>query len=580
MKKDLKLLKFVNNKKYNELLTLTNKRLIICQSLGILFFVFLILHIFMLQVLDVKGYKERGIRQRTATLQEKRGDILDRNGLKMATNETVYEIYAHPRDYIAKRPIKTLAKILLPYMTISEQELIKKLSNNKFSVITLRKDVNRETAQKVAALELREISVRAKDKRVYPQGDMAAHLLGYYNQDSNYSMGIENIAAEKLDYIKSKQNYEISSMGDLIYNISLKPEDILTGTKGENVTLTIDSAVQHICEKELKKTINEKKAERGTIIVINPKNGEILGWATFPHFNPNYYWKSSSEQMKNWALTDVYPPGSTFKIITIASALELGKINENSLIEDSGKIEIGSWKIKNNDFNANPNPGLINLVYLFQHSSNVGSINVAFKMKPREFYSMIKKFGFGVKTAVDLPAESSGILPLPAFWDKSRHASMGYGYGASVTAIQMISAISAIANKGVWVTPHVIKYSQEDSLKKIQKRQVLSTTTADTVTKLLAQSVANGNTSLNMKEYTVAAKTGTSRKPKENSKGYSSNVFTSAIGYLPASDPQIAIYVVIDSPKTGSDYGGTIASPVFATVAEQTTRILNIKADK
>ena len=326
--------------------------------------------------------------------------------------------------------------------------------------------------------------------------------------------------------------------------------------------------------------VNEKRADRGMVIVMNPKNGEILAFAVYPTFDPNNYKTATPQQLKNWALTDVFPPGSTFKTITVASAMDLGKINEHSTVLDTGKIKIGNWEIKNHDYHIHPYPGNISLVYLFEHSSNIGAINIAKMMSPIEFYGVLKKFGFGTKTGIDLPGESSGLLPNWTHWDGTFHATMGYGYGTSVTAIQMISAVQALANNGVKVTPHIIKYPQEEYDNKIHYTQVIKPETAQTITKLLVQSIENGNSEVKMDKYQVAEKTGTSRKVNPNGRGYSPYMYTSSIGYLPASDPQALIYVMVDSPKEGAIWGSTVAAPVFHEVATQIARIMNFKPDK
>ena len=320
-------------------------------------------------------------------------------------------------------------------------------------------------------------------------------------------------------------------------------------------TLTIDAAIQHVCEKELHKIIEEKDALRGAVIVMNPKNGEILAYAVYPTYDPNAFQKASNTQIKNWTLTDVYPPGSTFKTITVTSAMELGKINENSIIEDAGRLKFGGYTIENYDYREKGAPGKINLVYLFEHSSNIGSVNVGFLMTHKEFYDMLKKFGFGEKSGIDLPGESSGLLASPKFWDRGLHMTMSYGYGTSVSIMQMVSAVSALANNGVRVTPHVIKYSPEEEIEKVKRIPTIAPETARTITKLLAMSVNNGRSCIKMDKYNVAAKTGTSRKPMENGVGYSGAMYTSTIGYLPASDPQVLIYVVVDSAKKGPVWG-------------------------
>ena len=256
--------------------------------------------------------------------------------------------------------------------------------------------------------------------------------------------------------------------------------------------------------------------------------------------------------------------------------MELGAINKDSKILDSGKIVIDGHKIQNYDYDRHPNPGMISLEYLFEHSSNVGSANIALMLDPVKYYAKLKDFGFGQKTGIDLTAESIGLLAEPENWYKSRQASMGYGYGASVTAIQMISAVSAIANGGVWNTPHVIKYSQKELPQHVKSKRVMSEYNAKTLTKILAKSISNGKSVLNLDNYTVAAKTGTSRKNVNSGR----DVFASAIGYFPATDPKVAIYVVIDSPRTASNFGSTVASPTWAKVAKEVGVLLNIPSDR
>ena len=272
---------------------------------------------------------------------------------------------------------------------------------------------------------------------------------------------------------------------------------------------------------ELAKVIKEKGAIRGTIIVMNPKNGEILGYAVQPSYNPNNYKKATLTQLTNWTLSDVFEPGSTFKVLTVASAIETGRLKENSKVLDTGKLEVDKWTIKNYDYDVHPFPGPIDLYYLFEHSSNVGSAKVALMMTKQEHYNMLKRFGIGERTGIDLPGESRGLITDYSDWHKSTHASIGYGYSVSVTAIQLASAISAIANNGVKVTPHVIKYPPEVLPEKVKQVQVLSPQTAHSVTKLLAGSIGRSKSPVNLEDYSVAAKTGTARKSVSGGKGLS-----------------------------------------------------------
>lgn len=536
-----------------------------------------VIYLFSVQVLDVRHFRLKAKSQRRANAFVMRGNIYDRNGIKLATDTVYYDIFARRDDFV--HTPEELAKLLAPILKISQVNLTEKLKQD-VPLISLKKNVDRKTRDQIAKLNLREIPMDKKSIRTYPQGTLAAHVLGYYNFDADIASGVEYTAGDKLESVTKGADLEITPKGKVIYNISTDPIAATKPIKGKDVTLTIDAAVQHVCEKALMGAIQKFKAFRGAVIVMNPRNGEILAYAVYPYFDPNNFKTATSFQTKNWTLTDVFPPGSTFKTITVASAMELGKIDKYSKINDTGKIKVGWWTIKNYDYARRPNPGLIDLVYLFEHSSNVGSVLVAQKMSKYEFYDMLKKFGYGEKTGIDLPGESVGLLKQPAKWDVSDHASMGYGYGSSVTAIQMISAVSAIANDGVRVTPHVIKYSPEEEAIKIKKTQVMSPEHARAVTQLLTESINRGKTPLKLDSYNIAAKTGTSIKPKENGSGYTNKLYTSAVGYLPASDPQVLIYVIVDSAQGGEIWGNTVASPIFREVATQVTHILNLQPDK
>jgi cell division protein FtsI/penicillin-binding protein 2 len=543
----------------------------------------LVVHLFFIQIFDFQKYRERGKMQRSSHDFALRGDIYDRHGIKLATDRIYYNIYARPVDYSKTETPRNIAHLFATVLGMSEASLYAKLSDTKIPVIAIKKDVDRDTAKKINKIitdnNFRSISLDKKNTREYPQGIFASHVLGFYNFDAGVSNGVELTAKDKLEHAV-RATYDKTRDGKIIYNFSTDPVIPTRNPKGQDITLTIDAAIQHVCEKELQKMIAEKEALRGAVIVMNPKNGEILAYAVYPTYDPNHFQKASNTQIKNWTLTDVYPPGSTFKTITVTSAMELGKINENSIIQDSGRMKFGGYTIENYDYKEKGAPGKINLVYLFEHSSNIGSVNVGFLMTHKEFYDMLKKFGFGEKSGIDLPGESSGLLASPRYWDKGLHMTMSYGYGTSVSIMQMVSAVSALANDGVRVTPHIIKYSPEEEVEKIKRIPTVSAQTARTITKLLATSVNNGKSCIKMDKYNVAAKTGTSRKPLENGSGYSGAMYTSTIGYLPASDPKVLIYVVVDSAKKGPVWGNTVAGPVFHEVAEQTARILDLKPDK
>lgn len=554
-----------------------DKRLGCWQIAFAIFAVGLIIHLFLIQVIDTKHLRLKAKKQRLAQSFVLRGDIYDRNGIKLASDKVLFDVYARTPDY--EHTPEELANMLAPILKMPKSTLVQKLKR-KDIMISLKKNVDRSTRDEIAKLHLREIPLDKKSIRVYPQGSLAAHVLGYYNFDADIAAGVELTAKNQLELVDNNVSVEKTPKGDIIYGFNTDPLATTRPVKGKDVTLTIDTAIQHVCEQELYKVIFKTKALRGTVIVVNPKNGEILAYAVYPYYDPNNFKKATYNQIKNWTLTDVFPPGSTFKVLTVASAMELGKINANTKINDTGKIKVGWWDIENYDYKKRPNPGMISLEYLFEHSSNVGSVRVAQTMTSKEFYDILKKFGIGTITGIDLPGESRGIMKPANKWDTSDHASMGYGYGASVTAIQMIAAVSALANNGVRVTPHIIKYSPEEAVNKVHSTQVLKPETAKAVTQILTNSINQGKSQIKMDRFNVAAKTGTSKKPKEDGSGYTSKYYTSIVGYLPSSDPQVLIYVMVDSAQGGNVWGSTIAAPIFKEISSQVARIMNLKPDK
>ncbi len=556
---------------------LFSSRLMFLHVLFCIYVGSLILYLFAVQAFDIRHCKIKAKNQRKADTFVLRGNIYDRNGIKLATDTIYYDIFARRDDFL--HTPEELAKMLAPILKVPQTTLAQKLKQD-VPLVSLKKNVDRHTRDAIAKLNLREIPIDKKSIRTYPQGSLAAHVLGYYNFDADVASGVEYTAKDKLESINKGANYEKTPTGKIIYNITTDPVATTKPIKGDDITLTIDAAVQHVCEKALTKAIQKFNAFRGAVIVMNPRNGEILAYAVYPYFDPNNFKTATPFQTKNWTLTDVFPPGSTFKTITIASAMELEKINRYTKINDTGKIKVGWWTIKNYDYAKNPNPGLIDLVYLFEHSSNVGSVLVSQMMSRFEYYDMLRKFGFGEKTGIDLPGESIGILKSASRWDTSDHASMGYGYGSSVTAIQMVSAVSAIANDGVRVTPHVIKYSPEEEANKIKKVRVMTPEHARVVTDLLTTSVNRSKSVIKSDIYNIAAKTGTSIKPKENGAGYTNKLYTSIVGYLPSSDPQVLIYVIVDSAQGGEIWGNTVAAPIFKEIYTQVAHILNLQPDK
>lgn len=535
-------------------------------------FALLILQLCRLQIFMAPQYKQEALKNRSqASVLFNRGRILDRNGVILAQDSVLYDVFAHPRYYYESVPRETAAK-LAPYLGMSVDAVHRKLML-PYDTISLKKNISKTTALKIQSLELAGVDVSRKTIRRYPQGHLASHVLGYVNDDASISTGIEKTAEKKLRTAPDLPRFERTGRNDFIDIHAMPAELVVRLPKAEDVQLTIDSRIQFAAESALAKGLKEHKAKRGAAVVMNPRTGEILAYAVLPDFNPEQFYKAQPEQLKNWSITDVYPPGSTFKIITIASGLETGVINRNSRLYDTGFVNMGGFTIKNYDYSQHGAPGSIDLIYLFQHSSNVGSLLVSLMMDPVDHHALLRKFGMGRKTGIDIPGESSGILHPPKYWDELTHATIGYGYGLASTPIQMAAAIASIANDGVWVTPHLLQDASH-----ITRRRVISSQTAQTVTELLAESIETAQTStVRLDGFRLAGKTGTSRKPLENGKGYSSELFTSFVGYFPAEDPRVLMMVVVDSPSTGNAWGSTVAGPIFKDIATQTIGYLGLQ---
>ncbi|OGI18860.1 MAG: hypothetical protein A3B68_06445 [Candidatus Melainabacteria bacterium RIFCSPHIGHO2_02_FULL_34_12] len=522
-------------------------------------FIFLIwLELFNLQVVSSKKIVSKAKLQFSMPKIILRGDIRDRNGSLLALDLVTYDIYnnvdkskAIPEDKVIK-----LSKIL----RISQQNLIKKLNQRKNTKIF--PEVSLDIMKKIKDSQIDFVHFEPRVSRIYPLNKMASHLLGYVNTDHIGQNGVEY------------------SHEDLLTKISTKTTNKLY-PQGNDIVLTIDSALQEYAEKELIEAIQKSRAERGSILVISPKTGEIFAWAVYPNYNPNFYYKEKS--IKNWAITDIYQPGSTFKIVTISSALENMLIDENFTYFDTGSITVGKRILRNHN---KTKPQNINLLELFKQSSNVASAHIGLSMPPEVFYNSIQKFMIGTRTKVDLPGESLGLLLNHKKWRTIDSATTGFGQGAvSVTPIQLACAVNAVANHGIWVQPHILKGTWDPEYNLINEspyqpiiEEVISPEVADYVSGLLKQSVKESVEAMayiggNVPGYEVAGKTGTAQKIRADGKGYlAGHTVASFIGYLPASDPKILTLVVVDDPKTGGGWGNTVCGPIFNNVAKMAAK--------
>ncbi|MBX9941423.1 MAG: penicillin-binding protein 2 [Candidatus Obscuribacterales bacterium] len=538
--------------------------------------------LYYLQVIQGPTLFNKAINQRQQhNMLVHRGAITDRRGLPLAVDTTRYDVYVHVK--LLKKSKEEAAKILAPIVRKSEEKILK-LFNSGYPIITLARHLDRESVDQLQELNWTGVDIFAKPFRQYPEGKLAGTLLGYTDMDAKGQGGVEQALHEMLTDTGNIPKPQLDGHGRQILVDTKEPTWDITPPLGRHVELTIDNYLQHLAEKELYAMCKHSQALRGAVILADPTSGEILAWANYPTFDPNSYTKYKYEHMKNWSMVDVYQPGSTFKVITVASGLETGAIKPNQTFYDGGSLTVGNRTIHNHDGGH----GTIDLKGLFIHSSNIASAMIGMAMPPKTFYNKLSEFGLGKPTGIDLPGESGGILLNYKKWTPIDQATTGFGQGAiAVTPLQLVAAVGAIANGGTWVQPHVIRrvYDPRTGVTEKwiepKKRRVVSADVSKLISRLLAQNIAEGTQIAGqVPGYNVAGKTGTAQKPTASGRGYQAGqTIASFIGFLPASNPQLICLAVVDGPQTDGRWGNTIAGPVFNAVAMEAARYLNIAPD-
>ena len=586
-----------------------------------LLFLLMVGQLFNLKVIQGSELRRKAAQSqhRTQLSQVYRGRIVDRNGIVLAQDTLVYDLYMHTRDY-KKQPLEQVASLLAKHLNESETEILRKLqlpyptillvSNLEKKIVdairaervkvplldekTGQPTLDKHTRQVLLAEErIGGLDPFQKPLRRYPQGRLASHVLGYVNDAAEISTGVHS----KLDDLSSdwfmqkrKQPLLVDGRGRPLVHDVTSLKHFVQVADAQDVQLTIDSRLQFIAERELKAGMIRSKAERAALIMLKPKTGEVLALAAFPDFDPEKYQKAKYEELKNWAITDVYEPGSTIKILTVANGLDEGVITPKSRILDTGKMKVGGWQIQNYDYNKFPYPGNIDLVHLLQHSSNIGSAKIALMIDSATYAKRLKRLGFGKQTSIAMTGESKGVVSDYQEWSESQHASLGYGYGIMATPLQMTMAVNSIANGGVWVPPRLIKGVRTDHPKDAERyakdlatkipsqkvHRVYKAETAQAMTYLLTTALDKNKTHPAYLDFiNVAGKTGTAKKAHGG--GYSGGgLVTSFIGYFPAESPEILMMVVVDSPKMAESWGSTVAAPIFREVALDTIHYLNL----
>jgi cell division protein FtsI (penicillin-binding protein 3) len=503
---------------------------------------------------------------RTMDISAKRGDILDRNGRVLAYSVDSDSVYGVPSEIEDASKAAAMLCGALSDCSKKEQDALAGRLRQKRAFVYVRRRVTPLQARHVAELKLQGIGFIKEDRRFYPKKQLASQLLGFVGVDNKGLAGIEAAYDSQISGALGKLLYQTDARGRAFSRLERPP------TAGSTVELTIDEYLQHVAERELRDAVARNRASGGSVIIMDPRNGEILALANEPTFNPNAFSSAAVEQWRNRAVQDLYEPGSTFKLVTASAALEERVVNPDQIINVSGgKIRFGSRVIDDtHDY------GSLTFTDVIVKSSNVGAIKVALSLGAERLGAYARRFGFGRALSPDFPGETTGIVWDASELDNSALASMAIGYQVGVTPLQMVTAISSVANGGELMQPRVvhalIRNGKRTEVKPAILGRTISKDTAATLTSIMEQTVARGTaTFAQVDGYAIAGKTGTAAK-LVNGRYSRTDYFASFVGFLPSRNPVAAIIVVLDSPRAHGYYGGPNAGPVFQQLAEATLR--------
>jgi cell division protein FtsI (penicillin-binding protein 3) len=525
-----------------------------------------------LQLLRYSDYLARAERQQQhiVEISPKRADILDRNQQELAMSTSLDSCFAVPAE-IADNDLA--ARLLGQVVGLPPDEISARLSSSHSFVWIARKLPPAQVAR-IRQLNLRGIYFQKENQRFYPKRDLAASVLGYVDIDEKGLGGIEYQLDNRIRSKASRMMILTDAHNRWYESADKAPET------GSSVILTIDENIQFIVEKELATAIEQTHAKTGTVLIQDPSNGEILAMASWPKFNPNAPGSSPAEARMNRAVGALYEPGSVFKIVTLSAAIDQGITTPGEVVDcQMGAIYIAGHRIR--DHKAY---GLLTVSQILAHSSDVGAIKIGLRLGAPKFYEYIRAYGFGEATGVDLPGENKGLLRHVENWTAVSVGSISMGQEVGVTPLQMINAVSAIANGGLLYRPHVVlalrRGSQVEQESQPQPRRVVRETTAAAMRAMLEGVVLNGTgTKAQLDGYTSAGKTGTAQKIDPATGRYSATqLIASFVGFAPINNAAVTILVQLDSP-VGLHEGGSVAAPVFKRIAEQVLPYLNVPHD-
>ena len=559
------------------------KRLLLFFLIGLLIFFIIDFRLGYVQLYlgNVLTGKAKDSWSRNITFEPKRGEIIDRNGVALATNLSAPTIYVVPRQL--ENPQETAEK-LAAALDMKVDETYKEITQQQSSVrLSKGRKISHEKAKEIKALELKGVYIAEDSKRYYPFGEYLSHVLGFTGIDNQGLMGVELSYDEQLRGDRGYVRFYADAKGKRMENMV---DDYRAPINGQDLQLTIDSKIQTIVEREMDIAEATYNPDGIIGIVMNPKNGEILAMASRPTFHPSNYQEVSSEVYnRNLPVWSTYEPGSTFKIITLAAALEEKKVDlHNDSFYDDGAVEVGGASLRCWKRGGHGSQTFLEVV---QNSCNPGFVELGNRLGKEKLFSYIKKFGFGQKTGIDLAGEGTGILFSLDRVGPIEQATTAFGQGVSVTPIQQVAAVSAAVNGGILYTPYIAKQLVDPLTGDItevngpeQKRRVISEETSKQVREALESVVALGSgKGAYIENYRVGGKTGTAQKVKDG-RYIENNHIVSFIGFAPADDPELVVYIAVDNPKGTIQFGGVVAAPIVGNIMEDALLELGVKPRK
>lgn len=541
-----------------------------------LFGLLVIQRLFYWQIIKSEELAEAAERQHWISFEipAKRGEIFSADGFPLVSNEKVYLIYGEPNKI--KIPVEEIAKKIASFFEEEAreelEEIIKeRLSRQDLLWVPLKRKVSREIKEKIEGLEIEGIGFEEEEKRVYPESSMAAHLLGFVGFDKNGEekgyFGLEGFYNLELRGKPGIVRQEKDALGNPILLGEDKSEEKVDG---RDLTLTLERSVQYIVEEKLKKGLKRYGAVSGSVVVMEPKTGAILAMASFPNYDPSFYWRYDKSLFPNPVIASSYEPGSTFKVIVMAAALDAGAVKPEAKCDKcDGPRKIGKYTIKT--WNDKYYPGS-SLKEIIQHSDNVGMVFVAEKLGIEKLYDYLQKFGFGQPTGIDLQEEASPPLREKSDWKFIDLATASFGQGIAVTPLQMVRAVGVIANEGKLVKPFVVKKIRSEKgveeIRPAPSLRVIKPATARLVTEMMVNAVENGEAKwAKPKGFKIAGKTGTAQIPVAGHYDEEKTI-ASFVGFAPADEPKFVMLVTLREPTT-SPWGSETAAPLWFDIAKE-----------